>query len=221
MITQLQETFSKLWQDRKLDLILLGIALIIPVFSAGIYLTSFPSEASSNEIEFESTETKTQTPVQPDKIHVDISGAVIEPDLYEFPTGARLKDVVKKAGGLSLNADLSFFQRNYNLARVVNDQDKIYIPTVDEVQKGMFTDLNPSADSTSQNKPKSEGDDSNELKININEATVEELDTLPGVGKVTAEKIIDNRPYSALEDLVTKKSLGAAAFEKVKELLTL
>lgn len=217
------ETISKLWQDRKYDLVLLGIAVLIPFFSVGFYLVSSAGDVQSEEIIFEdSTEPTEKTADITSKVlYVDISGAVSEPDLYELPSGSRLKDVVKKAGGLSLNADISFFQRNFNLARILQDQDKIYIPTVDEVYNGLFENKVPELKQAEVPILENQDDQSGELKVNVNTASIEELDALPGVGQVTAEKIVDNRPYASLDDLITKKALGAATFEKVKELLSI
>ena len=56
--------------------------------------------------------------------------------------------------------------------------------------------------------------------ININTASFEELDTLPGVGKVIGQKIINNRPYSSIEELQTKKIVNKSTYEKIKDLIT-
>ncbi len=72
-----------------------------------------------------------------------------KPDVYEVVLGARLKDVLIKAGGLSENADKDFFYRNFNLARIVNDQEKYYIPSLLETSNGIFIENLRTLDYTS------------------------------------------------------------------------
>jgi len=156
-------------------------------------------------------------------IFVDIAGAVNKPNVYETSAGARLKDIFILAGGLSEEADKSFFQRNFNLARIVNDQEKIYVPSVWEINSGLIVENPRTLDYLSPqaiNQPTTNEQNISE-KININQASVEELDTLPDVGQVTAQKIINNRPYQTLEELLTKKVVNKSLFEKIKDLITL
>lgn len=169
---------------------------------------------------------------KPTEIWVDVSGAVISPGAYSISDGSRLTDIIEKAGGLSDQADTDFFYRNFNNARRLVDQEKIYIPRFDEVQQGIFVEgryyidhaLSRGSGSvltgeSSQNE--SQGNSHGSGKIGINSASLEELDTLSGIGEVTAQKIIDNRPYATLEELVQKKALGQSVFDKVKDLISL
>src|SRR3989344_2550378 len=73
-------------------------------------------------------------------IFVEVSGAIIEPDVYEVSPGARLKDVIEMAGGLSARADSLYVARNYNLAKFVGDQEKIYIPYTWDIINGTFVE---------------------------------------------------------------------------------
>ncbi len=114
-------------------------------------------------------------------------------DIDRLPADSRVGDAVKAAGGLTADSDST----KVNLAAKVSDGQKIHVPALSEQV-------------TSQSN-----------LISINTATAAELDTLPGVGPVTAQKIISSRPYSSLEDLVSKKAVNKSTFEKIKELVAL
>lgn len=151
--------------------------------------------------------------------YIDISGAVGKPDVYEVTPGARLKDVLVLAGGLSADADRYFFARNFNLARFVSDQEKVYIPSIYEINSGLFTETSRIIDYISPVETSNEITNQQNSKININQANLEELDQLPGVGPTTAKKIVDNRPYIKIEDLLNKKIINKTTFEKIKDLI--
>lgn len=210
-----------------LEIILLTVALIITITSLVIYAKN----SQNSEEEIETSFTSPQSRLSRDeggqtKIFIDVSGAVKKPNLYQIDFGARLKDVVDKAGGLSDEADTAFFNRNFNLARIVTDQEKIYIPSIEEINGGVFIqnqrtldyvspvtgDVNiaPTADTLTNNQ-----------FTNLNSATIEELDQLPGIGQITANKIIINRPYSNIEELLTKKVVNKGVFEKIKALISI
>lgn len=138
------------------------------------------------------------------KISVDVEGAVMRPGLYNLPSSSRVKDALVAAGGVAQEADRDWLAKKVNLAAKLTDGGKIYILKVGE-------------------EPISSGDSIGitvQGAININTADSATLDTLPGVGKVTSEKIIGNRPYSSIEDLVSKKVIGSSAFEKLKDKIT-
>lgn len=134
------------------------------------------------------------------EIFIDIEGAVTEPGVYTLPADSRIKDVVERAGGLSDTADTTRIAQTINLAAKATDGMKLYIPSVGE------TVVIPASNS--------EGGTSEQ--ININSASSSELESLPGIGEVTAGKIIDNRPYGAIEELLEKKVVGNSVFEKIK-----
>ncbi len=140
-------------------------------------------------------------------IVVDIGGAVDKPGVYTFESDARVQDVLIRAGGLAEDADRGQVAKGLNLASKLVDGSKIYIPFQGEalVAQGSGGDsggviLGAEA----------------EGQININTASESELDSLPGIGEVTTEKIISNRPYSAIEELVDKKIVGKKVFEDIK-----
>ena len=141
------------------------------------------------------------------EILVDVEGAVIKPGVYRLPATARIKDALIAASGMSLDADREWVAKGVNLAQKLTDGAKVYIP--DKTQNSKFK---------VQNYPGNDTDSSNQ--ININNASLSELDSLPGVGAVTAQKIIDSRPYSDVSELLSKKIVGNSVFEKIKEKVT-
>lgn len=202
-----------------LEILLLTLASIITIVASGIYLSSTKKGLKTTEIP--------QTYLTPvNMIFVDVSGAVKKPSLYEFRSGARIKEAIDKAGGLSDEVDVVFFKRNFNLARIINDQEKIYVPSITEINAGIFIqnqqilDYISPASKIINNTPSDDTLVDNQL-VSVNYATVEELDQLPGIGQITANKIIINRPYSSIDELLTKKAVNKNVFEKIKNLISL
>jgi competence protein ComEA len=134
-------------------------------------------------------------------IWVDVSGAVEKPGVYELSGGSRVKDALVLAGGLSQLAEREYLERVINMAEKLTDGEKIYIP-----REG-------------SNEGEVLGGSSDGLGglIDINSASVSELDTLWGVGSVRAQKIIDNRPFSKVEELLSKGVLPENVYEKIKD----
>ena len=139
------------------------------------------------------------------KLVADVAGAVIKPGVYELKAGARINEALIAAGGLGEAADREWVEKNLNLAAKVTDGQKIYIPSREE-------------SNTNKDSPRStlQGLSLKE-KININTASSAELDTLWGVGEATAKKIIDSRPYGAVEELLTKKAVKNNVYEAIKD----
>lgn len=138
-------------------------------------------------------------------ITVDIEGAVVKPGVYTLASGSRIQNLLIAAGGLSLQADREWVAKSLNLAAKLSDGAKVYIPEVGS-QKSQV--------SVGTQQVTSSG------LININTASEGELDTLPGVGPVIAQKIIQGRPYGSVEELVAKKILSNKVFLQVKEKVT-
>lgn len=145
-------------------------------------------------------------------ITLDVEGAVIHPGVYKLPKDSRIQDALIAAGGMNDKADRDKVAKGLNLATKVVDGGKIYIPFIGDSApaSGGSTVSQTSADSSTM------ATDSTTGLININSATSEQLDTLPGVGPATAAKIINNRPYSSIDELLSKKSVGQSVFEKIK-----
>lgn len=201
---------------------LISLAILISIISFILHNQASEPDVQSATIE----EDKTSEPT----LSVEVSGAVVSPDVYAVLPGTNIKEVIGRAGGLSDTADRLYVGRNYNLARLVGDQDKIYIPYVWDIQNGTFYEqkrvleyLQPlyqtplSGDGIGQAlEPQTSS-----LQISINDASAQELDTLPGVGPVTAQKIVDSRPYTTVSELVTKKVVNQSTFDSMKDLIKL
>lgn len=165
----------------------------------GLLLPKLNSEKKAVVVEGNS-----QTDPNSSKLKVDVSGAVVNPGVYKLPIDSRVEDALTAAGGFSHEADAAWVSKNINLASKVSDGQKLYIPAQGEISPvGSTLGSQQSSD-----------------KVNINFASAKELDTLPGVGQVTAEKIISLRPYNKVEDLLTKKAVGKSTFEKIKDLVS-
>ncbi|MFZ2202015.1 MAG: ComEA family DNA-binding protein [Microgenomates group bacterium] len=125
---------------------------------------------------------------------MDVSGAVEQPGVYQLASGARIKDVLVAAGGLTDKADRDFVSTTINLAAKVADGDKIYIPTAGSAVAGAATG-----------------------RVNLNKASSGELEGLPGIGSARAGAIIEHRPYASVDDLVTKKIISAGVLNKIRD----
>jgi competence protein ComEA len=158
----------------------------------------------------EPTATLLPTPT-PRPLCVYVSGAVARPDVYELSPDSIVKDAIEAAGGPTGEADLN----RINLARRVHDEEQIYVPQKGEESPPVSPSSGSSLPSSS-----SQGDG----QVNINTATVEELDTLPGVGPSIAQRIIDyrttNGPFQSIEDIKNVSGIGDATFEKLKDKIT-
>lgn len=142
---------------------------------------------------------------------VNVVGAVPRPGLYELPEGSRVHDAVDAAGGLLADADAS----SINLAAPLDDGELLAIPflggaeTLSESGEGGELVIE---------------EPTNPDLIDINTATIEELDNLPGIGPTTAQKIIDyrseNGPFQQIEDLLNVSGIGPSTFEQLKDLIT-
>jgi competence protein ComEA len=134
-------------------------------------------------------------------IWVDIEGALENPGIYELSFGARVNDLLIRAGGLSAVADRDWVEKNINLAQRLADGVKIYIPRQGELSQAAG----------------SVGSDSIGGQININTASSSELDSLWGVGEKRAADIVVGRPYQSAEELLERKILPANVYERIKD----
>ena len=148
-------------------------------------------------------------------LYVHVIGAVRRPGMYELKSGARVADAVSAAGGLLANAA----QAGVNLARVVADGEQISVPTADELARGVVSDA-PGSGGGSAASPQDSGAGSRQALVNINTADAAALDTLPGVGPSTADKIVADReangPFSSADDLGRVAGIGPKKLEELK-----
>ena len=133
---------------------------------------------------------------------IDVTGEVVSPGVYELPAGSRVIDAIKAAGGARPKAALS----DLNLARVIKDGEQIYVDLIYKAGASVRAGSKASA-------PRG--------PININRATMSDLDSLDGIGPVIAKRIIAyrtaNGPFTALEDLLKVSGIGDAKFAQFKE----
>ena len=150
------------------------------------------------------------------RLVVDVQGAVLRPGVLELESGARVGDAIAAAGGYGPRVDAERAARELNLAKAVADGDRIVVPSRDD----------PPGSAASGSPGGGGGGDSGGQTgglVDLNTATAAELDKLPGIGPVTAQKIIDARaeaPFGTVDDLRDRKIVGASAFEKLRDLVT-
>lgn len=148
-------------------------------------------------------------------IAVHVVGAVPRPGLYEFAEGARVQDAIDAAGGQLSSADTS----SINLAALLEDGQQLVIPYKDgEVPSASETQAPnlPGAEATDESSNASD-------LVNINTATVDELDSLPGIGPTIAQRIVDyreqNGPFDTIEDIMNVSGIGPSTYEQIKDLI--
>lgn len=149
------------------------------------------------------------------EIVVEIAGEVVSPGVYSLRKNSRIEDLLVAAGGVSLNADRDWIEKSLNRAAHIVDGQKIYIPAVGEQSiSASANNFGVSGGSTAVR-----GSGGSNL-TNINLASQKELDELPGIGPAYAQNIIEHRPYSNVEELLTKGALRKSTYEEIKNLVT-
>lgn len=147
---------------------------------------------------------------------VDIAGAVLVPGVYRLPAGARVEDALVAAGGLAAQADREWIDKYINRAQSISDGVKIYIPSTEE----NLEDESQGAGITPRSQGAVIGITAGE-KVNINVASLQQLDSLWGIGEIRAQAIIDHRPYADPAELVTRAGIPKNVFERIKEAISL
>lgn len=183
----------------RVPIILVAISALLLVLAIVLLLKTIQQGGS---IQF-SSDTKTSS--ESAQVTIDVSGGVVQPGVYQLPLGSRVIDAITAAGGTTRDADASRIAATINQASMLSDGAKVYIPVIGKEAPQEAVVAGVVAPTT----------------ISINTASASELEALFGVGAATAKKIIDNRPYTSLEDIVTKKVFGQSLFDKLKNQLTL
>lgn len=203
-----EETKNLLFKNRYYILVLVfGIFLV----SIGLVLSKI--EIASTEVEVLEATTEAQASLS--EIIVEIEGEVLNPGVYTLSKNARVEDLLVAAGGVTPNADRDWMGKTLNRAAKLADGQKIYIPAVGE-QSGLSSAKNVSGYQTVS----SDFSIENSGLVNINTATLSQLDSLPGIGPKYGQSIIDHRRYSNIEELVSKDALTQSVYDKIKDLVT-
>jgi competence protein ComEA len=144
---------------------------------------------------------------------VQVAGAVARPGVYSLPAGSRVADAIQAAGGYSMEVDPRTAETKLNLAAKLQDAQLIAVPRRGETASG----------SSGAGGGSGTGVSVEPGLVNLNTATAEQLDTLPGVGPATAQKIIASReekPFAKVDDLATRKIITATTLGKLRSLVT-
>lgn len=152
------------------------------------------------------------------RIVVDVAGAVAAPGLRELPAGARVGDAIAAAGGYATDADLDAAATSLNLAQRLGDGEQVRVPRVGEAVAAP-----PAASGTGAQAGASGETPTGGGQVDLNTATPEELEALPGIGPVTVQKIVaarQERPFSSLDDAVQRGVIHRGQLEDIRELAT-
>lgn len=189
------------------------VLIFVSIFIVCIAYYINTSQQKENIINSEDTVEENKINTEEEKIVVHISGAVNKEGVIEILSTARIKDAIEMAGGVKENADLT----NINLAQVLEDGVKIYIPIKEEQVLEEKTSKNVEVNNIKL-------EDSNKTNIvNINTANQTQLETLPGIGASTALKIINyrkqNGKFNNIEDIKQVSGIGESKFNKIKNFI--
>ncbi len=210
--------FSKLWRKFGMEIIIVGITIISIIVSAYfIYVSLQIPQETIVKAEQVATAKNVQT-----KITIEVSGAVMSPGVFTVKTSSRIIDALSLAGGLNDYAAKEFVARNFNLTLPLKDMQKIHVPSYYEVNTGIFNEQDRylSYLSIEENQlPPPVKTPHQPEKVNVNISTVTELDELPGIGPKTAEKIVENRPFSGREELLQKKVISDSLMKQIENLI--
>lgn len=187
-----------------------------------LFSSSGPGEDEHNSVAFSAASTSESTGAAGageseattlETLIVHVVGKVKQPGIVTVPAGSRVGDAIEAAGGLHGKVDLS----DLNLARVIADGEQIRVGL--DPAAGAVSDGNQAPSSSGA--PTAHGS----ALVNINTAGATELETLPGVGPVTAQAILDwrakNQRFATIEDLLDVRGIGEATLERLRPLVAL
>lgn len=206
LISLLTSSSSEIQLRYQKYIIILLLGLILVGFGVLAYKTEIFSSGDSVEVLNDTTESQKTTT----EIVVEISGSVERSGVYKMKLGDRIDDLLIISGGLSINADRDWVTKNINRASKLNDGQKIYIYHSDEL-----SDKSSGGIKLDQGVLGSNNQNLSKL-VNINTASLQELMELPEIAQERGKKIIEHRPYSTLEELVTKGVISQNILNKIK-----
>lgn len=213
----------KKFYDKKILLIIGGISIFILSL---LFNLKKESNISKENLAINLTTKTPTTSTNKEKNYIDVKGSVKNPGVYEFKENDRVIDAIKLAGGLKKNANTD----NINLSEKLKSEMVIYVYSDSEIKKGnkaltcnticetKVIEINNCVEESTSNI-------NNTKLININTATIEELQTLPGIGESKAQNIIDyrntNGKFNSIEEIKNISGIGDSLFEKIKDKITL
>lgn len=197
-----------------------GGALVLLAAAVWMFLSPTPGETSPAEsadpFALASTAALPASPGASSTLVVDVQGGVAEPGIRELPAGARVADAIAAAGGYATDADLEAAAQSINLAQPLADGGQIRVPRIGDAAEA--------ARGSGPGDPGAGTDGSAGGGIvNLNIATPEELEALPGIGPVTVQKIVaarQERPFASLEDAVQRGVIHRGQLEDLQGLAT-
>lgn len=166
-------------------------------------------EGKTNNLDEESLQTSGNNVATPNKnkLLVEIKGEVKKPDVYEVDEGSIIRDLINIAGGLTEKANIN----KINRAEKLKDNQLIVIPDNESVDSSSITNI--------------ENNDSEDGIININSASLSDLQKINGIGEVKAQSIIDYREksggFKSIEDIKNVEGIGDKTFEKIKDKISI
>lgn len=193
------------------------IIIAVVIIVIGYYYINSTKEVYSyseisNAVEDEENEVAKEEVIN--EIIVHITGAVNKSGIVKVKEDARINDVIEAAEGITEDADLT----NVNLAYIVEDGQKIYIPSIDDETEETIITEGAGIEVIEEEYIEDE-------LVNINEASIQELITIPGIGEATATKIIEyrkaNGDFEAVEDIKNVSGIGDAKFNTIIEYITI
>lgn len=206
------------WLDQHRHIVFVILLLIASIGAVIFYLRQPASEPVEVVPVIAATVTvapPTPSPT-PSPVRVYVSGAVVKSDVYILPEGSIVKDAILAAGGFAAGAD----RERINQALELKDQQQIHVPRLGEetsqplIQGGM----DERTISTSSTDLTTAG------PVNINTATLDQLDDLPGIGPAIAQRIIEYREniggFKSVDQVTEVNGIGTAVFDKIKDLIT-
>lgn len=184
-----------------ITIVIIAIIVVISLIKNALSTKeSVNNQTNINEVLYQSSQ-ETEIITNSETIKVHIIGEVNNPGLIELEVGGRIQDAIELAGGLTQDADTS----KTNLAYILSDGEKIRIPSIydEELEENEFL---------------------TQSKININTASVAELQTIPGVGESTANSIVEYRTktgkFMSIDDIKNVSGIGESKFEKMQDYIS-
>lgn len=240
------EKFNEIYEKYK-NYILGGVLALILIIGEAFLFWYFSNDINSLKQNMKKdVVSKVEVKEDTKQFIVDIKGEVKNPGVYILDEGKRVIDVVRKAGGFTINADSSA----NNLSMKIKDEMVIVIYSKEEIndfeavkeaekivsescQNGIVNNDScitsdtikdsKSADDSSSDNSSSEESSQEVKKVSLNNASLEELMTLSGIGEAKAKSIIEYRKekkFEKIEDIMNVSGIGESVFEKIKDYIT-